>query len=255
MLRHELGIIFGVANKRSIAWTMAQALHEAGSKLAIVLLLTCLCAVAVPALLAQNQQPKEAKKHSFEEDTSPYHQLVQRVKSGDQTVDFLKLRDAFSEWLCNDKVNTDAPNREAMVEAFEKKNLAKAIELIEAVLDYEFVNRSLHLAAEDAYRQLGNPTKADFHKTIAHKLLHAVLTSGNGKTTETAYRVLDVSEEYFVMRELGYSVHGQALLSKDNKAYDLLMGTDMDTGKDAKVYFDISSFFGGCDRANKSKQD
>jgi len=34
MLKGKLGIVFGVANKRSIAWAIAQAWHEAGAKLA-----------------------------------------------------------------------------------------------------------------------------------------------------------------------------------------------------------------------------
>jgi enoyl-[acyl-carrier protein] reductase I len=34
MLQNKQGIIFGVANKRSIAWATAQALHEAGARLA-----------------------------------------------------------------------------------------------------------------------------------------------------------------------------------------------------------------------------
>jgi len=34
MLKKKNGIIFGVANKRSIAWATAQALHEAGARLA-----------------------------------------------------------------------------------------------------------------------------------------------------------------------------------------------------------------------------
>ncbi|HEV8139294.1 MAG TPA: enoyl-ACP reductase [Pyrinomonadaceae bacterium] len=34
MLNNKNGIIFGVANKRSIAWATAQALHEAGARLA-----------------------------------------------------------------------------------------------------------------------------------------------------------------------------------------------------------------------------
>ena len=34
MLENKQGIIFGVANKRSIAWATAQALHEAGARLA-----------------------------------------------------------------------------------------------------------------------------------------------------------------------------------------------------------------------------
>ena len=34
MLENKTGIIFGVANKRSIAWATAVALHEAGARLA-----------------------------------------------------------------------------------------------------------------------------------------------------------------------------------------------------------------------------
>src|SRR6266516_160156 len=34
MLKDKNGIIFGVANKRSIAWATAQALHGAGARLA-----------------------------------------------------------------------------------------------------------------------------------------------------------------------------------------------------------------------------
>jgi enoyl-[acyl-carrier protein] reductase I len=34
MLKDKIGIVFGVANKRSIAWSIAQAWHEAGARLA-----------------------------------------------------------------------------------------------------------------------------------------------------------------------------------------------------------------------------
>src|SRR5258708_12493611 len=34
MLKNKHGIIFGVANKRSIAWATAQAMHDAGARLA-----------------------------------------------------------------------------------------------------------------------------------------------------------------------------------------------------------------------------
>ena len=37
MLKDKVGIIFGVANKRSIAWNIAQAWHQAGAKLAFYL--------------------------------------------------------------------------------------------------------------------------------------------------------------------------------------------------------------------------
>jgi len=34
-LEGRVAVVFGVANKRSIAWSIAQGLHEAGAKLAV----------------------------------------------------------------------------------------------------------------------------------------------------------------------------------------------------------------------------
>ena len=34
-LEDRVAVVFGVANKRSIAWSIAQGLHQAGAKLAI----------------------------------------------------------------------------------------------------------------------------------------------------------------------------------------------------------------------------
>lgn len=216
----------------------------------LLLLLLCVCSAAT------GQTPKKPPTATpiapkVENDKSTYPQLVERVKRGDTDVDFVRLRDSYAEWLCDDKAETDAPNRDAMVAAFDAKDYAKAVELVEGVLDYEFVNLGLHRAAEDAYRKLNNQPKADFHKGIADKLLNALLTSGDGKTAQTAYRVLTVREEYFIMNQLGYKVNMQALLAQNDKPYDLLSGKDAKTGKEVAVYFDISSFFGGCGRTNK----
>ena len=206
--------------------------------------------------LATGQTPEKPeaatpKAQRLETDGSKYAQLVERVKRGDMGVDFISLRDSFGEWLCDDKAKTDAPNRDAMVAAFEAKDYPKAVELVEVVLDYEFVQIGLHRAAEDAYRTLNNKAKADFHKEIADKLLNSLLTSGDGKTAKTAYRVLSIREEYFIMNQLGYKTSSQALLTENDRVYDVLSGRDTKTDKQVSVYFDITSFFGGCRRTKK----
>jgi len=215
------------------------------------LLCLSLCCVLVSAQSTEKPPGSDSLKQPAKEDDSPYRQLVERAKSGDPTVDFVQLRDSYAAWRCNENVQTNAPNREAMVAAFEKKDYAKAVELVEVVLDYEFVQRGLHLAAEDAYRKLDNLPKADFHKSIADKLLKALLSAGDGKTTATAFRVLSVREEYVIMKELGYEVSMQGLLSGNGKPYDLLSGKETKTNKEVSVYFDISAFFGGCKKVKK----
>lgn len=197
---------------------------------------------------ASAQTPKQS---STEQAPHPYVQLVERAKKGDPTVSFKELRRVFAEWQC--QKNTNAPDRQAMVDAFNKKDYAKAVELVEGVLDYEYVQRGLHLAAEDAYRHLGNTTKADEHKAVAEKLLDALLTSGDGKSAKTAFFVLSIREEYFVMSQLGYKPSSQALVSEGDRMFDVLSGTDTKTGNQVSLYFDITNFFGGCDPKPKPK--
>jgi len=214
------------------------------------LLILCVYSLATAQTPERPQADAPAAQKS-DNDNSEYHQLIERVKHGDMTVDFIRVRDLFAERLCDDKFKTESPDREAAVAAFEAKDYSKFVGLVEGVLDYEFVHLGLHRAAEDAYRKLNNQPKADFHKAVADKLLNALLTSGDGKTTPTAYRVLTIREEYFIMNQLGYKVNMQALLTQNDKAYDLLSGHDTKTGKEVSVYFDISSFFGGCERRKK----
>lgn len=205
--------------------------------------------VVVFVITATPQSPAQSSAQTAAKTPHVYVQLVERVKKGDPTVSFKDLRKAFSIWQC--EKNTDAPNREAMVEAFNKKDYAKAVELVEVVLDYEYVHRGLHLAAEDAYRHLGNTTKADEHKAVAEKLLDALLSSGDGKTAATAFFVLSIREEYLIMEKLAYQTRGQALVSEADRMFDVLTGTDAKTGNTASLYFDITSFYGGCDRKTR----
>ncbi len=202
-------------------------------------------------ITASAQTPKESSNQSTEQAPHPYVQLVERAKKGDPTVSFKELRRVFADWQC--QKNTDARNRQALVDAFNTKDYAKAVKLVEGVLDYEYVHRGIHLAAEDAYRHLGNTTKADEHKAVAEKLLDALLTSGDGKSAKTAFFVLSIREQYFIMEQLGYKPSSQALVSEGDLMFDVLSGTDSKTGNQVSLYFDITNFFGGCDRKPKPK--
>ncbi|HEX2641208.1 MAG TPA: DUF4919 domain-containing protein, partial [Pyrinomonadaceae bacterium] len=208
------------------------------------LLLCALCVLSIGVIDAQT--PKSSDSSTLQNvRTSEYKELVEKVKGGDLSIDFVRLRAAFLDWA-NDECNqTDAPDRDQMVKAFEAKQYLKAAELAEAVLDYEFVNRGLHLAAAAAYKEINNPDKEKFHQDVAQKLLDALLRSGDGKTAKTAIKVHTIREEYQVMKELGYTVSSQSLVfDKQYGSFDVLDGKDKD-GKAVSMYFDINSFFGG----------
>jgi len=79
------------------------------------------------------------------------------------------------------------------------------------------------------------------HRAMADGLVKSITDSGDGRTPETAFKVITISEEYMTMFYLGLEVRGQALVDAGGVSYDLLMAVD-EGGNEHQVYFDISSF-------------
>jgi hypothetical protein len=193
----------------------------------------------------QNTQAQDAKR--------TYKSLVERVKGGDKAVNFVELLSAASDWDLAETSNNDAPDRDKMVSAFKNKDYKRAVELAEVVLDYEFTNRGLHKATENAYRQLGAGLKADFHRDVANQILNALLTTGDGKTVESAYCVQSINEEYLIMNHFGYQVVSQAYLMSGESSYDVLSGNEGKSKKPVSLYFDISGHFKRCVQGHRKE--
>jgi len=216
--------------------------------LIIVALSLCLAPKLTLAYINLQEPPNSAEYLRYKE-------MVERARKGDVSVDFIDLISAASDWDLSQKGIFNPPNREAMAEAFKKKNYQKAVELAEIVLDYEFTNRGLHLATANAYKELAQTEKANLHTNFADKILNALLSTGDGKSLETAYCVQSINEEYVIMRHFGYKVSMQAYLTSNVGTYDLLSGKDKKTGKEVGLYFDISGFFSRCVQAHQKKRN
>lgn len=198
--------------------------------------------------MAQGQQTEQTLKSATDELSTKqvYQAMVQKVKAGDSTVNFVELIAAASDWDLSTKNLIKPPDRDAMVQAFKTKDYKKATELAEQVLDYEFTNRGLHRATENAYIHLGDKARAEFHHNVAEKLLSAMLSTGDGQSPQTAYCVQSIREEYVIMDYFGYSVSSQAYLASGESTYDMLSGVDRKSKKPVSLYFDISGFFRRC---------
>ncbi len=206
------------------------------------------------ALLSYSQAYAKSQRQVATKQSNPaylrYKELVERAKKAD-SVDFVELISATSDWSISEKEVFTAPNRDSMVEAFKTKDYKKAVELAEVVLDYEFTNRGLHLATANAYQELHENEKADLHRKLADKILNALLSTGDGKTVGNC--VQSINEEYVIMRHFGYKVTMQAYIMSNMSGYDLLSGKDEKTGKDVGLYFDVSGLFTRCLQSHQKK--
>jgi hypothetical protein len=103
-----------------------------------------------------------------------------------------------------------------------------------------FVAVIYHLWVAVILKAKGNPEMEQWHVTFANGLINSIFESGDGKTPETAFRVISTMEEYLVLNLMKVRHSQQALIRHAGKAYDRFTISESDPAQ--YVYFDVSSF-------------
>ena len=97
------------------------------------------------------------------------------------------------------------------------------------------------MVASIAHAQLGRRWSHEFHRFIADGLLRSIMSQGDGKT-ETAYRVIDVSEEYAFFRAMNLTPRSQgASAPKDGEPIVDTTLIDNRTKEERVLYFAVEN--------------
>jgi len=193
-----------------------------------------LCALAALLLVAPLLPAKERKPAAPDR----YPALLERVKRGDPTVDFLELRRAWSDSpsFVDTSGSDDSKN---MSEAFNRKDYLGALELARKILNINFCDIDAQHTAYLSYQALNDPAPAEFHHNISHNLIQSILRTGDGKSQETAMEIITVREEYIVLMVKGLRPSGQSLEAGGGHQYDRLDAVDPQTHEKVTLYFNI----------------
>jgi hypothetical protein len=171
--------------------------------------------------------------------TSEYAGLRDRVKGGDLSVDFARLRMSYIDSPEHQNAkDTDEQNKQ-MIQAINARDFKKAILNAEIVLENDYTDMDAHFAEFIAYREQGDTKQAEFHRAVFSGLIKSILDSGDGKSKETAYVVVSVHEEYVVLRVLKLQPGKQTLVKDKGHSYDMLDAKDPATGKAVTLFFNI----------------
>lgn len=80
--------------------------------------------------------------------------------------------------------------------------------------------------------------------TSFKKIIGTVLATGDGKSPETAIKVITTEEEYLLMRTyFKAKVTNQSLLQENGHTYDVLSFDDQVQGKKGQLYFNVDTLF------------
>lgn len=166
--------------------------------------------------------------------------MVERVKGGDQTIDFRELRLAYMDSRTYSNGPDTETQKKAMTAALNSKDFKGSIKNADVVLASNYVDMDAHFAEYIANRELNATGKADFRKFVLQALLKSITDFGDGKTPETAFQVIQVHEEYVLLRFMGVGLpESQSLLHKNGHSYDEIKFKDPKSGQSVTIYFNV----------------
>ncbi|HEY4944312.1 MAG TPA: DUF4919 domain-containing protein [Rhizomicrobium sp.] len=175
-----------------------------------------------------------------------YADLVARAEQGDATLDYTALRMSYARSDTYDPYAMQTrPLFAAAWKAFTQKDCDAAVASARAMFKINYISVPMHFVVSDCLRQAGDAAGADREAAIARGLADSLVHSGDGKSAATAYTVVNLSEEGFVLSLLGFKEERQSLLNDGGHQYDLLEGKDEKTGEPRGAYFNIDAIFAG----------
>jgi len=181
--------------------------------------------------------------HGEDNATSSYRSMLERVKAGDLKVDLDEMRQAYADSEDYSSVS-DPDLQKEMIEAINKEQFPKAIELAARALEGNYVDINAHHTLYVAYKENREDDKSEFHFAIEKGLIDSILKSGDGKSRETAYVVISTDEEYVVLNVFGLELELQAVQSAEGHWYDILNAKDPDTQEKVELFFNIDKPYG-----------
>jgi Domain of unknown function (DUF4919) len=168
-----------------------------------------------------------------------YDALKAKIQSGDINIDWREIRLAAVVADVDGDFDWHQSNTEG-VRAFNTGDYAKTLQKAQEIIQHNIANGDGHLLANIALKHLGKPAEAAKEQLIIDKIQESILSSGDGKTADTAYFTVSTSEEYFVIRLLGLRPKSQSPVKNGTHSFDQMTVVDKD-GKESTLWFNTDT--------------
>jgi hypothetical protein len=178
--------------------------------------------------------------------TTTYAALIEKAESGVGDIDYTALRLSYPQSSTYDPYGavTRAAFNDAW-NAFQKNDCDTALAKTDEIQKTNYTIVAIHAVRGECFERAGDSVRSARELAIAKGLAQSELASGDGKSPATAYHVVTMNEENFILTALGVTSTKQALLSQNGHSYDLMSGTYTKTGEPAGVLFLVDDIIAG----------
>jgi hypothetical protein len=209
-------------------------------KRSTLLLLTMFMTVSMRLF---GQSNSEVVLPSFQDTYSDY---VKKLESGETNIDYQDFRFSF---LKSEQFNLaqaaskefDSLKRQMYVQ-MNAANHQEVIQITKKLLSIDYTDMKAHKILRQTYKIIGDTANAAKYKTIQFGLMNSILQKGDGRSCETAWPVIQVEEEYFILEMVGAKLKEQTLVQDGGICDKMDFKVD---GKNKTYYFEVSKIFEG----------
>jgi hypothetical protein len=182
-----------------------------------------------------------------------YSKLVRKLESGQTDIDYRAFRESF---LASKQLPVAVSKRaeldklaSALPALMDKSSYAEIVRTTKGILSIDYTNMLAHKILQQTYKILKDEPNQKKHHDIEFGLLNSIVKNGNGKTCATAWPVVQIAEEYFILDMVGAKLDRQVLDDKGGLCDKMEVTTA--EGKKAAYYFGVTKVFEGRERLQR----
>src|SRR6266496_639371 len=175
------------------------------------MLLSCLVVLA----LSHPACAENASKVAVRSYGDKYSQFVKQLEAGQTNIDYTEFRQSFLEseqFRAVSEKQTDLSTlRQTMHELMRKSQYADIIAVTKKMLSIDYTDMEAHKILQQTHKILGDTVNRNKYHDIEFGLLNSIVKKGDGKSCQTAWPVIQVTEEYFILDMLGAKLLRQSV--------------------------------------------
>ncbi len=123
--------------------------------------------------------------------------------------------------------------------AYGADDIDGALDALNKWIVVDFTDTDTHWALGNMYYEQGYIADAEFHWEIAQGLIDSILSTGDGESVDTAYKVLSPNDEFAVLNYYEYEVLDEDTVDDGYVVYDWVEVSTKE-GDEKTVYFDVT---------------
>jgi Domain of unknown function (DUF4919) len=200
-----------------------------------------LCALLLPVAVATAEEKVQVAVPAFND---KYSMLVKKLESGQTEINYREFRESFLEskqfQVAASRRSEYDRLRAALPDLMAQSSFPKLVQTTKKILSIDYTNMRAHKILYQTYKVLKDESNRKKYHDIEFGLLNSIVKNGDGKSCQTAWPVVQIEEEYFILEMLGAKLTRQSIDNKGGLCDKMEVSTD--EGK-ATYYFGIAKIF------------